>query len=57
MTLANIIKLGIGTTALLLLPRRSSPQADKLKSHKLKHPNQVAAHKHDHNTYSTNDNK
>lgn len=57
MQVSSMIKLGIAT-ALLLLPRRSSSQADKVpKLHKLKHPSQDATHKHDHNTYLTNDDK
>ena len=30
MSISRVIKLGIAATALLLLPRRSSPQADKV---------------------------
>lgn len=30
MSISRVIKLGIAATALLLLPRRSSPRADKL---------------------------
>ena len=30
MSISRVIKLGVAATALLLLPRRSSPQADKV---------------------------
>ena len=30
MSISRVIKLGIAATALLLLPRRSSPRADKV---------------------------
>ena len=30
MRMSRVIKLGVAATALLLLPRRSSPRADKL---------------------------
>ena len=30
MTISRVIKLGVAATALLLIPRRSSPQADKV---------------------------
>ena len=30
MSISKVIKLGIAATALLLLPRRSSPRADKV---------------------------
>ena len=30
MSILSVIKLGVAATALLLLPRRSSPRADKL---------------------------
>ena len=30
MSISSVIKLGVAATALLLIPRRSSPQADKV---------------------------
>ena len=30
MSISSVIKLGVAATALLLLPRRSSPRADKV---------------------------
>ena len=30
MRMSSVIKLGVAATALLLIPRRSSPQADKV---------------------------
>lgn len=45
MKLANIIKLGVATSALLLLPRRSSPKADKIANpiEDLQHPKGLEA--------------
>lgn len=45
MKLANIIKLGVAASALLLLPRRSSPKADKIANpiEDLQHPKGLEA--------------